>query len=215
MNFMFNKIRLAVQRNGIGLTVLQVLRRIVNWLFSVLILQNSKLRLDYTSRVEGLNNIVALGNICAGKHFWLATYEKYYDQTFNPKIIFKGNFSASDFCHIGATNYIEIGNDVLFGSKVYVTDHGHGIYSGNYQTHPDIPPSIRPLDNNKKVVIGDNVWLGDSVVVLPGVTIGKGSVVGSNSVVTKNIPEYSIAVGVPAKVIKKYDFYKNEWIKVV
>lgn len=53
------------------------------------------------------------------------------------------------------------------------------------------------------VSIGKNVWIGEKATILPGVTIGEGSIIGANSVVTKNIPPYSIACGIPAKVIKK------------
>ena len=63
------------------------------------------------------------------------------------------------------------------------------------------------------MIIGDNVWVGDNVTILPNVHIGNGCVVGSNSVVTKDIPDNCIAVGIPAKVIKKYDFEKKKWVK--
>jgi acetyltransferase-like isoleucine patch superfamily enzyme len=55
------------------------------------------------------------------------------------------------------------------------------------------------------VVIGDGSWLGHGAVVLPGVTIGKHVVIGANSVVTKDIPDFSVAVGSPARVIRQYD----------
>lgn len=201
-----------IRVNGVGLTMLAYIRRIINLLYRLLILQNSKMCLDYTARVEGLRNIVVNKKICAGKHFWLATYEHYQNQSFTPKIVFKGSFYASDFCHIGATNYVEIGDNVLFGSKVYVTDHGHGIYSVNgVHSSPDVPPIQRNLNDDKKVIIGNNVWVGDNVVILPGVTIGNGCVIGSNAVVTKDLPENSIAVGIPAKVIKRYNFTAKKW----
>lgn len=62
--------------------------------------------------------------------------------------------------------------------------------------------------------IGENVWIGENVIVLKGVTIGKGSIIGSASVVTKSIPEGCIAVGSPAKVIKKYNEERQEWLSV-
>lgn len=152
-------------------------------------------------------------NFRSGRHLWLEAVTEHNGQHFHPALIIKDNVSLSDFNHIGAVNYVEIGNNVLFGSKCYVTDHNHGIYSGdNGQSDPDIPPSKRSLNCNKKVVIGDNVWLGDNVTVLPGVTIGKGSIIGSNSVVSKSIPPYSIAVGIPAHVIKQWDIYQKSWI---
>nr|WP_143033346.1 DapH/DapD/GlmU-related protein [Prevotellamassilia timonensis] len=53
-----------------------------------------------------------------------------------------------------------------------------------------------------KVIIEDDCWIGFNVIILPGVTIGKGSIIGAGAVVTKSIPPYSVAGGVPAKVIK-------------
>lgn len=211
---MFNDVINNIRKNSIGLVAISYVRRVINLLYRIIILQNNKMCFDYTCRIEGLRNIKVSKRIYAGKHFWLATYEEYYNQSFNPKIIFKGDFSASDFCHIGATNYIEIGNNVLFGSKVYVTDHGHGIYSGNdFHSLPNEPPTKRVLNFDKKVIIGDNVWVGDNVVILPGVRIGNGCIIGSNAVVTKDIPENCIAIGIPAKVIKKFREDKGCWFK--
>ena len=62
-------------------------------------------------------------------------------------------------------------------------------------------------------MIEDNVWIGEFVSVLPGVTIGKGTIVGANSVVSRSLPEYVIAVGIPAIPIKKYNFQHSRWEK--
>ncbi|MFR5466356.1 MAG: hypothetical protein ACLTHR_12100 [Agathobacter rectalis] len=64
------------------------------------------------------------------------------------------------------------------------------------------------------VFIDDGVWIGNDVIILPNVHIGKKSIIGAGSVVTKNIPEFCIAVGNPAKVIKKFDIKENRWKKV-
>ena len=113
--------------------------------------------------------------------------------------------------HIGAIDSVVIGDRVLIASGVYISDHGHGDYSGNSQSSPLEPPAKRPLISHP-VQIGDDVWLGENVLVLPGVKIGNGVVIGAGAVVTSNIPDYSIAVGVPAKVIKKFDFDKKKWV---
>lgn len=63
-------------------------------------------------------------------------------------------------------------------------------------------------------MIGDQTFIGMHAVILPGVLIGKHCVIGANSVVTDNIPDYSVAVGVPAKVIKKYNWKTGEWEKI-
>lgn len=123
------------------------------------------------------------------------------------------NVQINDYVHIGAVGEIVIGNNVLMASKIYISDHNHGSYDDLISDHPmSIPEERKAIC--KPVRIGDNVWLGESVCVLPGVTIGEGSIIGALSVVSKSIPAFSIAVGNPAKVVKKYDFEINKWIKI-
>ena len=101
---------------------------------------------------------------------------------------------------------IIIGNDVWTGHHVYITDQNHG--------YEDITrPISQQTQPERAVVIGDGSWLGYGAVVLPGVTIGKHCVIGANSVVTSDIPDFSVAVGVPARVIRRYDATTG-WIKV-
>lgn len=172
------------------------------------------IRIDYTSRIRGKNHIRFGKNFHAGKMTWLEAVEEYQNIKFHPVIEIGNDVSFSDFNHVGAVNHIKIGNYVLFGSKCYVTDHNHGFYSGEEVSSPDVPPVQRKLSCHDEVIIEDNVWLGDGVVVLPGVTIGKGSIIGSNAVVSKSIPPYSIAVGIPAHVIKQWDSETGTWLKV-
>lgn len=123
------------------------------------------------------------------------------------------NVQLNDYVHITAMKSVVIGNNVLMASKIYISDCTHGSYSGDeFDTSPDIPPMERNY-SIKEVNIEDNVWIGESVSILPGVTIGKGSIIGANSVVSRNIPEYTIAVGAPAHPIKKYNFDTKKWEK--
>lgn len=133
----------------------------------------------------------------------------------NEKTLFFGeNFQMNDYVHITAMEKVIIGNNVLFASKIYVSDCSHGSYAGDQNdSSPDSIPHDRPLFS-KPVIIEDNVWLGESVSVLSGVTIGKGTIVGANSVVSKSLPEYVIAAGSPAKIIKKFNFNTNQWERV-
>jgi len=116
--------------------------------------------------------------------------------------------------HIGnnafiiANNNIEIGNDVIMAPYVYISDHIHGFYDIKKSLHD------QPLTDDGVVKIGDNVFIGIKASILPNVVIGKRSVIGANAVVTKDVPPYSVVVGNPAKVIRKYDFGKREWIKI-
>ena len=126
---------------------------------------------------------------------------------------FGKNVQINDYVHICAMNHVSIGDNVLMASHVYISDNSHGFYKGtDKDSNPNIAPSKRDY-NISPTVICDNVWIGEHVVVLPGVTIGKGAVIGANSVVSKDIAEYTIAVGQPAKPIKKYNFDLNRWVK--
>lgn len=128
------------------------------------------------------------------------------------KLVIGDQVQLNDYVHIGAINSIVIGNDVLIASRVFITDHQHGNYEGD-QPHssPDVAPEQRVL-SSKSVYIADRVWIGENATILPGVTIGEGAVIGAGAVVSKDIPSNSIAVGVPAKVIKRYDFDKKLWV---
>lgn len=128
---------------------------------------------------------------------------------------FGRNVQMNDYVHITAMKSVCIGNNVLMASKIYISDCTHGFYSGDeVQSNPNIPPMERGY-SVKPVEIMDNVWIGESVSILPGVIIGKGSIIGANSVVSKNIPNYTIAVGIPAKAIKKYNFETFKWENII
>lgn len=100
-------------------------------------------------------------------------------------------------CTICSYTSINIGQYTLIGEFTSIRDANHGTDMGQF---------IRVQKHKSKAInIGEDVWIGRGSCILPGVTIGKGSVVGANSVVTCDIPPYSIAVGAPAKVIKKRD----------
>jgi len=101
---------------------------------------------------------------------------------------------------------IDIGDDVWTGHHVYVTDQNHG-----YE-RLDLPIS-RQTQPERAVSIGDGSWLGHGVVVLPGARIGRHVVVGANSVVTGEIPDRSVAVGSPARVIRRHVDGRG-WVRV-
>ena len=115
--------------------------------------------------------------------------------------------------HIAVGKRVEIQNNVLIGSRILITDHNHGTYSGSNQSSPEVPPAFRDL-TYKEVIIGKNVWIGDGVIVLPGSKIGNGTIIGANSVVNGEIPENVIAVGTPCKMIKRFNEKSGEWVKL-
>lgn len=123
------------------------------------------------------------------------------------------NVQVNDYVHIACIENIYIGDNVLIGSKVFISDHNHGIYDGDNQSNPEEIPEKRFL-YSAPVRIEKNSWIGENVSILPGVTIGFGAIIGANSVVTSNIPSKSIAVGAPAKVVKVFNDLTKKWDKI-
>lgn len=116
-----------------------------------------------------------------------------------PELTIGSRCNLGEYNHITAVNRIAIGDNLLTGRFVLISDNSHG---GFEMEELNIHPSRRKIDSKGEVVIGNNVWLGDKVSVLPGVRIGNGCIIGANSVVTHDVPDYSIAAGNPAKVLK-------------
>ena len=156
-----------------------------------------------------MSNIYVRGGqkIIIGNSFYcywgvrIETYSCHNGMKFNPQIIIGNNVSINPDCHIGAINRIEIHDGVLMASRVFITDHFHGKINREELL---VSPQKRILFAKGTVIIKKNAWLGEGVAVMPGVTIGENSVIGANAVVTKDIPDNSIAVGIPAMVIKQF-----------
>lgn len=126
-----------------------------------------------------------------------------------PKLEIEDKVTVGSTTMISAVKSIQIKENVLISQHCFIGDHDHG--------YKDINTPIRyqDLTNVKPIVIDEGAWIGANVTVVSGVRIGKNAVIGTNSVVTKDIPDYSVAVGVPTKVIKKYNFKTKKWEKVV
>lgn len=136
------------------------------------------------------------------------------DTNSTKKTLFIGKDARiGDYVHINADFLIEIGNNVLMASKIFISDTNHGNYNGEKQSSPETNPSLRDYFF-KPVKIGNNVWIGENVVILPGSIIGDGCIIGANAVLNgKEYPANSIIGGCPATVIKKYDKVSGTWIK--
>jgi lipopolysaccharide O-acetyltransferase len=131
-----------------------------------------------------------------------------------PLIRFGSDVQINDYVHIAAVESVTICNHVLIASKVFISDHNHGVYSGDgLHSSPDTAPTSRPL-SSAPVVIEENVWIGESASILHGVTIGRGTIIGANSVVNRSLPAYCIAAGAPARIVKIYNFATGRWVRV-
>lgn len=148
----------------------------------------------------GGGRYISIGNnsgICSNTI--LSAWDTYLEDHFNPEISIGDNVWIGEDAHITAINQIRIGNGVLIGKKVTITDNSHGVTDETILTSP---PIKRRLHSKGPVIIDDNVWIGDKVTILPNVRIGRNSIIGANSVVSKDIEANSIAIGIPARVIK-------------
>jgi lipopolysaccharide O-acetyltransferase len=211
-----NRVLKSLNENGVyvaGTSRLDSLRgSLRNYLLSRK-LGVAKINVGSRPFLRGLPYIKMGEDFSAADSLWLLAYTRYRDQSFSPRILIGNHVRISRQVQIAATHFIEIGDNVLIGSGVVITDHNHGHYSEEHSS-PQIPPSSRPLDHNRQVIIGNNVWLGAGVVVTPDSFIGEGAVIGANSVVKGNIPPFTIAVGLPARVIKTFDFVSKKWVRV-
>lgn len=193
---------------------MKLINKVINLLYNLKNKQKFLKRLTKLSVVQrsievrkpeyiNINGDIYLGENCKLLCWDLFENEK-NNQKLSPKLQIGKNLHATRNLVIQCAGDISIGDNVLIASNVFIVDFNHGI---NPMTDSYLD---NPLDVSR-VKIENGVWIGNSVIILPGVTIGRKSIIGAGSVVTKSIPEYSIAVGNPAKVIKQYDIKKQEW----
>ena len=123
---------------------------------------------------------------------------------YDPELSIGPGCAIGDFNHIAAVRKVIIGNNVLTANRVYISDNLHSF--------EDItkPVMHQPIKFKSEVIIGDGAWLGENVCII-GAKVGKNSVIGANSVVTRDIPDFCVAVGSPAKVIKRYNASTKEY----
>ena len=144
---------------------------------------------------------LSIGDGCYfGPDCRIEAWNEYNGKKYDPKIVFGKSVRINSTCHIGAINRVEIGNCCLIGSHVMIIDHSHG---RNSKEELSVHPSERNLFSKGGIIIGDHCWICENVVVLPGVHIGSGTTIGANSVVTHDIPSNCVAVGNPARIVKK------------
>lgn len=155
-------------------------------------------------RINHPENISIAKNVRIGNQSWIAANPLTGSQ--NCELLFKEGATIGDFNHIYATKSVIFEENVLTANFVYISDNLH---SFDDITVPILKQPIKQLNN---VVIGEGSWLGEHVCVI-GASIGKHCVIGANSVVTHDIPDYCVAVGSPARIIKRYNPQSNMWEK--
>lgn len=131
---------------------------------------------------------------CFDKHGKNVNIEKKADFGKGDGIVIGDNSGLGVNCSVRGP--LEMGKDIMMGPDVVILTSIHNTERTDVsmRSQGDLP--------KQKVTIGDDVWIGTRVIILPGVSIGKGSILGAGAVVTKDVPEYSVVAGVPARVIK-------------
>ncbi len=175
-------------------------------------------------RLLGAGFIELGPNFHARDFLWLEAVTRYNGQasapggggTSRPQLKVGAAARLSDNVHIACLREVTIGDHLLCGSHVLISDHTHGDYRGPERSSggsdPAVPPEQRPLVSTAPVRIGNNVWLGDGVAVLAGAEIGDGCVIGAHAVVTGIIPPYTVAVGAPARPIRRWNETERAWL---
>lgn len=151
-------------------------------------------------QLNAVNSIALEDHVFIAEGAWLMG-NKLLKQT----MLIKKGTTIGHFAHLIATHSVIIEERVLIADRVFITDCMH-----NYE-NINIPVKEQGLRQLKAVTIGEGSWLGENVCVC-GSNIGKHCVIGANSVVLNDVPDYCVAVGIPAKVVKRFDFEKQAWL---
>lgn len=124
------------------------------------------------------------------------------------------HIKIGNFCYVGRRNFFSSSKELIMCDFVMTNNECKFLGSNHVFDDPRSPYISTGTTNDEVQKIGVNCWIGTGSTVLGNVEIGYGSIIGAGSVVTKDIPPFSIAVGNPCKVIKRYDFEVKEWIGI-
>ncbi len=124
----------------------------------------------------------------------------------NPSIEIGDRTSFGRFSMITATNKVRVGKAVIMADRVFISDCNHRF------ENPELPIMYQGLTRGDATEIGDHSWVGAGAVIV-GCRVGRHCVVGANAVVLHDVPDYSVVVGSPAKVVKRYNNINNKWEK--
>jgi acetyltransferase-like isoleucine patch superfamily enzyme len=145
-------------------------------------------------RFSGEERIAIGSRVFIGGGSWIAALENVKNN--GTAVSIGSDTSISGVCAISAISSVIIEDHVLFALNVQVSDHKH-----RYD-FKELPIKLQGIDKIAPVRICQGSWIGQNVVICPGVTVGRGAVIGANSLVNRDVPEFSVAAGSPARIIK-------------
>lgn len=152
---------------------------------------------------------VKLGkNVRINEQIRIECYPEYLGVKLKPILVIEDDSNIGPGFTALVADSIIIGKGCLFAGNVTLISENHGISPQITDYYQKEPLTTGP------VKIGDGCWLGQNVTVLPDTTIGKRCIIATNAVVKGTFPDYSMIAGIPARVIKKYNFETNSWDRV-
>lgn len=160
--------------------------------------------IDKNAQFIGLKHIQIGENSMIGDDCWLNVNKQEADDV---------EIEIGDNCFIGRRNFFSSGKSIIINDFFMSGPNCSFIGSNHSIDDPSKPYILTGATTTSSICIGSNVWIGTNSTVLGNVTIGHGSIIGANSLVIKDIPPFSIAVGNPAKIIKRFDFNNGIWTK--
>jgi acetyltransferase-like isoleucine patch superfamily enzyme len=169
------------------------IKRFISLLRTLIFKHYYSINIGKDTRFLGAIDIETQGNLTIGSNCVISPWVVFREWGGYIKI--GNNCSINSFCSISGNGGVEIGDNVRIASHT-------AIVSANHNFNDCSTPIVFQGETPKKTIIDDDCWLGAGVRIMAGVLVGRGSVIGAGAVVTHNIPPFSVAVGVPAKVIK-------------
>ncbi len=151
-------------------------------------------------------NLLKIGEDCQISNFSLIAAECKKGVYEQPAVELGNRVCVGHYNHISGNCRLVLEDDVLLAQDVFISD--------NDRCYEDVSVPIRyqGRNNGRPLTIGAGTWIGRNACVMA--SVGKNCVIGANAVVVKDIPDYCVAVGSPARVIKRYDPEREEWVKV-
>jgi acetyltransferase-like isoleucine patch superfamily enzyme len=138
---------------------------------------------------------------------WLSVIESHAGQAYQPRLSIGDRVQLGRHAVIACVGSVEIEADVLTGDRVFIGDTSH-----DYRD-PRTPVALQTMTDPRPVRVGRGAYLGIGAIVLPGVTVGENGYVGAGAVVTKDVPARSVVVGNPARIIKRWDDQREDWVR--
>ena len=161
--------------------------------------------IDPTAQVLGWQQVRIGHHTIVGENSWINVNQR--DQS-EPAVIIGNN------CFLGRRNFLTAGVTITIGDYCLTGPDCHFLGADHDSSSPFTPFSISGVPANGVIEVGTNCWFGSSVIVLKNVRIGFGSILGAGALVTRDCPPFSMMVGSPARIIKRFNMRRKEWVKV-